>query len=929
MNILRTYLAVSAIVIPLAARASAETKLYETRFSETKLGRTPDGWVDLIGLRPSRGWAIDGNGFLRATLKGRTGLIAYEHEMLDGQPADALGDCTAAATFKKTEDDTVSFGIAARIQPDAKRYYLARFRGNNRLELIKVTEGGEQALDFMKPATDVPTRPTGLITLVRYRHPRIWKLSLTVQGDLLSARVFDESGMEAARLDARDADYARGKVGVCATRFAAAETFRVDALQPVEAKITSDELAKRNAQLASSEPDYPIVNPYWKTDELNTPRDRVQGSYDVIIAGAGTGGCGAGIQAARMDARVLMLEETDWIGGQMCSAAVPSMDESGIYGKFPVRERGIYREFHESITNYYHTIDKDPFVAYFSYPDQVEGGYEPKAARAVLYGLIDDARKKSRGGALDVSVRSRIVEVRRSGDTVTGVVVEFLHDDGSTTSRKEIACKVLIDSTEYGDVIPLTGARYRTGNATSDKPNPAALVQDHTWTIVLREYPGGVPEGLKIKSPPPGYEGFGSKRWKNYKYDGFVLWGGPGKGIKGTRSWRVYFAWRGMADADSPLIGEDSWKRHTQCAFNGGNDYPVTSATLEDSQQRLKDEREGIHRSLQSLYYFQHEVGVNWSVAVDEGYDTPYNRAHVKKLDLRPDLAELAVHMPQQPYVRESRRVIAPRTLVAKDLTRFEEAKLFATSVAMGDYFMDLDHGKTSHAIEPDLDPPVAEGELPRGSGPFQVPFEVFIPEKIDGFVPAEKNFAQSRLANGATRLQPITMLTGQAAGAIAAIAVKSNVQPRAVDPKRVQRVLLDAGCTLIQRWYSDVAWATPVWEATQLLSLYQVMDRPGPITRDATPLGAGNPWGVSEPLKPLELAKAMSRLAELKGISTSVPSSSLGGGELVSRAMLRDELRRVNADWASAIDAVPQPTDASRVTAGEFAVLAARILAP
>ena len=47
----------------------------------------------------------------------------------------------------------------------------------------------------------------------------------------------------------------------------------------------------------------------------------------------------------------------------------------------------------------------------------------------------------------------------------------------------------------------------------------------------------------------------------------------------------------------------------------------------------------------------------------------------------------------------------------------------------MGDYFMDLDHGKTGHAIEPDLD----TGEAPRGGGPFQVPFEVFIPEKVDG----------------------------------------------------------------------------------------------------------------------------------------------------------------------------------------------------
>src|SRR5687767_7393869 len=40
-------------------------------------------------------------------------------------------------------------------------------------------------------------------------------------------------------------------------------------------------------------------------------------TYDVIVVGAGTGGIGTAIQAARMGANVVILEETDWIGGQM------------------------------------------------------------------------------------------------------------------------------------------------------------------------------------------------------------------------------------------------------------------------------------------------------------------------------------------------------------------------------------------------------------------------------------------------------------------------------------------------------------------------------------------------------------------------------------------------------------------------------------
>jgi hypothetical protein len=613
----------------------------------------------------------------------------------------------------------------------------------------------------------------------------------------------------------------------------------------------------------------------------------------------------------------------------MAAAAVTTMDESSGYGKFPVRERGLYREFHESMVTYYLTLDKDPFVAYFSYPDQLEGGYEPRAARAVLYAFL--RAERDRGAQLDLGLRSRVTAVTRPGKAVTGVTVERADVDdtgtgtGTGTRHKQVACKVLIDATEYGDVIPLTGARYRTGNGTSDKVDPDALVQDHTWTAVVREYPGGVPDHLTIKQPPPGYDAM-KRRLGNYQSFGTTLWGVAGKGIKGPRDWRVYFAWRGMADADSPLTGERSTRRHTQSGFNGGNDYPVTAATLEDPARRLRDEREGIYRTLGALYYFQHELGLSWSLAEDEGYATGFNRAKMNRLEIRPDLIPLAIHLPQHPYVRECRRVMGVGTLVAADLTRFEKAKHVASSVAMGDYGMDLDHGKTADAVEADLD----SGELPRESGPFQIPFEVFLPETVDGFVPAEKNISQSRRANGATRMQPSTMLTGQAAGAIAALAARQGKPPRAVDPKQVQSALLDAGSTLVQRWHSDVPWRTPIWKATQLLALYQVMDRPGPLTKDQRPLAAAHPWGVSRPLTADELNAAVTRLAEIQHLSSalpgSTPTSTTTNEAAVSLEQLRRALAAVDPSWAAAL-AAAKVADPERVNAGEFALIAAAVL--
>src|SRR2546430_4867546 len=44
---------------------------------------------------------------------------------------------------------------------------------------------------------------------------------------------------------------------------------------------------------------------------------------DIVIVGAGCGGCAAALAAARLGCRVVLTEETDWIGGQFTPQAGP------------------------------------------------------------------------------------------------------------------------------------------------------------------------------------------------------------------------------------------------------------------------------------------------------------------------------------------------------------------------------------------------------------------------------------------------------------------------------------------------------------------------------------------------------------------------------------------------------------------------------
>lgn len=85
----------------------------------------------------------------------------------------------------------------------------------------------------------------------------------------------------------------------------------------------------------------------------------------------------------------------------------------------------------------------------------------------------------------------------------------------------------------------------------------------------------------------------------------------------------------------------------------------------------------------------------------------------------------------------------------------------------------------------------------------FGLPLGSLLPQEVKQLVVAEKSVSVSNIANGSTRLQPVVMQIGQAAGALAAIAVKQNKGVDEVSVREVQNVLLEAGGYLMP--YADV----------------------------------------------------------------------------------------------------------------------------
>ncbi|MBK8011580.1 MAG: FAD-dependent oxidoreductase [Deltaproteobacteria bacterium] len=117
-------------------------------------------------------------------------------------------------------------------------------------------------------------------------------------------------------------------------------------------------------------------------DDAGTQRDDAESPpipsdlYDLVIFGAGTGGSGAAIQAARLGLRVALVEETDWVGGQATAAGVTSMD--GFAGGNLPLAASIYREWIERITARYASLGKSVGTCYW---DSATYCFEPKVGQ--------------------------------------------------------------------------------------------------------------------------------------------------------------------------------------------------------------------------------------------------------------------------------------------------------------------------------------------------------------------------------------------------------------------------------------------------------------------------------------------------------------------------------------------------------------------
>src|SRR5215510_4683657 len=130
-------------------------------------------------------------------------------------------------------------------------------------------------------------------------------------------------------------------------------------------------------------------------------------SCEVLIAGGGTGGVAAALAAARSGRSVVLLEETDWLGGQMTAQGVSALDEHEHIESFGGTRS--YYELRNAIRKHYGQLNPgNCWVTRLA--------FEPRVAVSVIEQML---LPHVASGRLSVHRRAKTVAATVDGERIT------------------------------------------------------------------------------------------------------------------------------------------------------------------------------------------------------------------------------------------------------------------------------------------------------------------------------------------------------------------------------------------------------------------------------------------------------------------------------------------------------------------------------
>jgi hypothetical protein len=561
---------------------------------------------------------------------------------------------------------------------------------------------------------------------------------------------------------------------------------------------------------------------------------------DLLVVGGDESGCAAAVQAARLGvARVVLVNDIDWLGGQFCTQGIGPIDEWTIVEnkrtEFP--SSGAFQEILDRVHDHNRTV--------YGIPRPGNGWcgsntIEPRAAARIFEDWLAAYTEKGTG-QIRVLRHWQPVKVDVSDGRV--VAVAFARPDGSAETL-QVRASMTLDASDWGDVIRLSGARFMAGpdlrSRFREPSAPESLDPDGhqemnpiSFCPLLREA-----DQESTIARPPHYDPRSFADWQ--KAPPWIDWDGSG-GIYNPAGWSIYTHRRmvdrrhlGLAAGTEAIIlnwpAQDdplcTLPRHVVAALEadetGASKKNIVEMTPPQRRIVFDDARQ---RALEFVYWLQTE-------AHDRAGDRP---PPFRSMRLADDYGT-SDRLPPKAYVREGLRLDALYVLREQDVRTPEEKPLWAKAMVPDGVFgyqFNIDFHPTRRTFVGDDS---AQPWQPRFQGArdwnshtdrAMFPLRGLVPVKMDGLLGCSKNIGVSSLVQSSLRLHGQMMHVGTAAGTVAAIALRDQIQPREIasSPRRIRavqtRLVRGAGGpgTLLWPWH-DVRPDDIHFEAANLLTI-------------------------------------------------------------------------------------------------------------
>lgn len=482
---------------------------------------------------------------------------------------------------------------------------------------------------------------------------------------------------------------------------------------------------------------------------------------DVIVGGGSTAALAAALSAAREQKVTCLIEPTDWPGGQMTASGVSAIDFSHItsHGRHLGRESQRPENLESTFYRWMTGLPGNPGACWVS-----DKCYEPSPfvdkmirpainaepyLRVFLNTVIKSVATKER----QILSVSTITRTPVKGTGYERYLSEDIADwystrDSSnfiktplTFTGRDGKMPVLIDATEFGDVLVLAGSPWLQGTEDAD----GALENNDTCGQAI-VYP--IAAVLNAEPVAEGPNPFPVEHPEFYSF----------KTTSRTFGWDeiwTYRRLRGMA-ATGPSAGDISMQN-----WNPGNDFPYGYLFLNKKQTLAQKEnwlggvdisvlKAAERHSIGWYYYFKSKASENTRKRIARAWNVFGTGTGLSKM----------------PYLRDTRRSIGINDFVLKftDLaavdTKDVTGEQFSDRVGIGSYVADF-HGLNTCKLPSYMNK--------SNTLPFFIPFRALTNKAFDNLLVAGKTMAQSFHANAATRLHPIEWHSGIAAGVAAA----------------------------------------------------------------------------------------------------------------------------------------------------------------